>query len=89
MNRAQLAAAAAKKTGITTAAAQQLIEACEETILERLRGGDQVNLQGFGCFSSKETQEHISSNPGTGERVTVKAGRKPVFRFSRTIKGKI
>lgn len=88
MTRDTLAAAVADRSGIPADKVKKALKLCEEEILNSLRRGENVNLQGFGCFSAEGTPARTARNPATGETVNVGPGKKYHFRFSRTVKDK-
>ena len=50
MNKAELIAAIAAKTGVTKKAAEESVNAFVSTVTEALEKGDKVQLVGFGSF---------------------------------------
>ena len=50
MNKAELVAAIAAKTGESKKATEAAVNALTEVIAETLKGGDKVQLVGFGSF---------------------------------------
>ena len=54
MNKTDLVAAVAAQAGLTKAQAQKAVEATVDAIAGALKGGDKVQLVGFGTFSVVE-----------------------------------
>ena len=50
MNNAELVAAIAAKTGESKKATEAAVNAFTESVAEALKGGDKVQLVGFGSF---------------------------------------
>ena len=55
MNKAELIAAMAAKTGETKKAAENSVNAFVEVVTETLKKGDKVQLVGFGSFEVRES----------------------------------
>ena len=50
-----------------------------------MKGGDKVQLVGFGTFETKARPARVGRNPRTGAPVRIPARRAVRFRPSRTI----
>ena len=88
MNKAQLISTIAEKAGLTKEQSQKALEAYLDTVESALKEGDEIRLVGFGTYGVKETKERTTRNPATGESMTVKAGRKPTFKFGKSFTDK-
>ena len=66
MNRKELAAALAKKTETSNAAADKSIATLIEAISAALKKGDKVALVGFGTFEVRKRAARTGRNPKTG-----------------------
>ena len=51
MNKTELVAVVAEKTGMTKKDAERVINATVDTITEKLVAGEKVAMSGFGIFS--------------------------------------
>jgi DNA-binding protein HU-beta len=60
-----------------------------ESLSEKLIADGKVRIEGFGTFTLKETKERQGRNPQTGESITIKAGKKVLFKPSDVLKNKI
>ena len=89
MNKVELVAAVAEKTGLTKKDAECLISATVETIAEQLAQGEKVQIFGFGTFEVKQREARVGRNPHTGEAVQIPAAKVPAFKASKTLKEKI
>ena len=56
-----------------------------DEIAAALVRGDRVELRGFGAFSVKKRDAHISRNPRSGEPVTVEARARPHFKTGKEL----
>ena len=89
MNKAELIATIAEKTGMTKKDAERVVSATFEAITDTLQKGDKVQVSGFGSFEVKTREARVGRNPRTKEEVQIPATRLPAFKASKTLKDKI
>jgi DNA-binding protein HU-beta len=86
MNKKELIAALADKTGSTRADADRNIAALIEVISSTLGKGDKITLSGFGIFEVRERAARIGRNPRNGKSLQINAEKVPAFRAGTTLK---
>ena len=86
MNKTDIIAAVAEKTGMTKKDAERVINATIETIEGGLVKGDKVQISGFGIFEVKARDARVGRNPRTKETIQIPATRLPVFKASKALK---
>ncbi len=86
MNKAELIAAAAEKTGLSKKDTEAVISASIEVITESLAQGEKVQLVGFGSFETKTRAARIGRNPRTKEEIKIPASKLPVFKAGKALK---
>ena len=86
MNKTELIAAVAEKTGMSKKDAERAVAATLETITASLAKGDRVQLSGFGSFEVKDREARIGRNPHTKEPIEIPATRVPTFNPSKGLK---
>ena len=86
MNKAELIAAIAAKTGDTKKAAEALVNAFVEVVTEALVEGDKVQLVGFGSFEVRKRAARKGRNPQTKEEIKIPASKAPVFKAGKALK---
>ena len=89
MNKTELIAAVAEKTGLTKKDAERVINATVETITENLVAGNKVQVSGFGNFEVKDREARIGRNPRTKETIEIPATRLPAFKAAAALKNAI
>lgn len=89
MNRKELIAALADKTGVTKANADRNILALIEIISGTLEKGGKITLSGFGIFEVRERAARTGRNPRTGQALKIKAAKVPAFRAGASLKAAI
>ena len=86
MNKAELIAAVAAKTGETKKGAEATINAFVNTVMETLAKGDKVQLVGFGSFEVRKRAARKGRNPQTKEEIKIPASKAPVFKAGKALK---
>ena len=56
---------------------------------KRLRGGERVELRGFGAFSVKKRDARVGRNPRTGESVEVAEKAVPFFKTGKLLRDRL
>ena len=86
MNKTELIAKVAEKTGMTKKDAERVINATLESVTASLVAGDKVQVSGFGIFEIKAREARVGRNPRTKETIQIPATRLPVFKASKALK---
>lgn len=86
MNKTELTAAVAEKTGLSKSAAAAAVQAVTDVITEELAAGGKVQLVGFGTFDVTERAAREGRNPQTGETMTISASKAPKFKAGKALK---
>jgi len=80
MNKGELVAWVANKTGMTKKDVTSALDAIVEAVVNTVKGGKPVTLTNFGTFVSVRRKASMKRNPKTGAPVAVKAKNVPRFR---------
>ena len=86
MNKTELIAVVAEKSGITKKDAERVVSATFETITAQLMKGEKVQISGFGIFEVKAREARVGRNPRTKEAIEIPASKAPAFKASKTLK---
>jgi len=86
MNKTELIAAIAEKTGLTKKDAERVLGATIDTISGALAAGDRVQVSGFGIFEVKAREARVGRNPRTKETIQIPASKTPVFKAAKALK---
>ena len=86
MNKTELIAEIAQKTGLTKKDAEQAVKALVETVTEQLKKGNKVQMVGFGTFEVSKRAAREGRNPQTGESMKIKASKAPKFKAGKGLK---
>ena len=86
MNKAELVAAIAAKTGDTKKGAEASVNAFVDVITDALAKGDKVQLVGFGSFEVRKRAARKGRNSRTKEEIKIPASKAPVFKAGKALK---
>ena len=86
MNKTELIAAIAAKTGETKKDAEATLNAFVNVVSETLAKGDKVQLVGFGSFEVRKRAARKGRNPQTKEEIKIPASKAPAFKAGKALK---
>ncbi len=86
MNKNDLIADVAERTGMSKASASQAVEAVIDAITNSLKSGQEVKIIGFGNFAVTQRQASKGRNPRTGEEIDIPASKSPKFRAGKGLR---
>ena len=87
MNKAELVAAVAEKTGFTKKDAETAINAFLTAVEDSRVEGEKVQLIGFGTFETRERKSRQGRNPRKpDEIIDIPASKAPVFKAGKALK---
>ncbi len=86
MNKAELIAAVAAKTGETKKSAEEFVNAFVGVVTDSLVKGEKVQLVGFGSFEVRKRAARKGRNPQTKEEIKIPASKAPVFKAGKALK---
>ena len=87
MNKSELVAAVAAKTGFTKKDTDITVNEALNAIEAELKKGGKVQLIGFGTFEVKSRKARQGRNPQKpGEVVKIPASKAPVFKAGKALK---
>ena len=86
MNKSELLAAMAAKSGLSRADAGKALTAFCEAVGKTLGQGGEVQITGFGSFGISERAARIGRNPQTGATLQITALRAPKFKAGKALK---
>jgi DNA-binding protein HU-beta len=86
MNKKQFIERMVEHTDSPKGEARKHLEAFTTTVSEALKGGEEVQLPGFGKFYVREQKAREGKNPQTGERMQIEARKVPAFKAGKSLK---
>ena len=85
MNKNELIAELADKTGVTKAKATETLDAFIAVVSKALSKGDEIRLVGFGTFTVVHRKATEGRNPRTGAVIKIAASNKPKFKPGKAL----
>lgn len=89
MNKAEMIASIADKSGISKNDAAKALDAFVETVTEGLANGDRISLVGFGSWSVNEREARMGRNPRTGDSIEIAARKVVKFKVGATLNNRV
>lgn len=86
MNKTELVAAVAEKTGLKKEDAKKAVDAFVDVVTEGLTNGEKIALVGFGTFEVADRPARTGLNPLTGEKIEIAASKLPKFKAGKGLK---
>jgi len=86
MNKTELIAAMAEKSGLSKKDTEKALKAFTESVSEALKKGGKVQLVGFGTFEVSKRAAREGRNPRTGATMKIKATKVPKFKAGKALK---
>jgi integration host factor subunit beta len=86
MTKADLIEEVSRVVEMTRKESEVIVEAIFDSIVRSLRGGDKIEIRGFGSFRTRQRRGRIGRNPKTGAKVDVPPKRIPFFKPSKELK---
>ena len=90
MNKSELIQQLASRADISRAEASRAVDALFSVdngiIAEALKGGDKVQITGFGSFETKKREARKGRNPRTGKEIDIAASTSAAFRVGKGLK---
>lgn len=80
MNKNELVAAVAEKSGLTKADSKKALDGVLAAITDALKAGDKVALVGFGTFSVVQKEARTGINPSNKETIEIPAKKVAKFK---------
>ena len=82
----QLAAEIAGQQEIEKHDAEEILNGLVGILVQHLKSGDRLRINGLGILEVKDKPERAGRNPATGEAMTIKASKKVSFRPAKELK---
>jgi integration host factor subunit beta len=86
MTKAELVEEVSRNSDLSKKDSEVIVQTVLDSIVEALKGGEKVELRGFGSFRLRERAARLGRNPKTGEKVQVPAKKVPYFKPGKELK---
>jgi nucleoid DNA-binding protein len=89
MNKRNLVKKLAKKQGIPSSRANEMLGLALDLIVNELAAGKSVSISGFGSFVLSKRKSGVGFNPHTKEKISLKEVLTVKFRPSKELKTRL
>ena len=89
MNKAELVAAVAEKSGLTKKDTEKAVSAVIESIIESVKKDEKVQLIGFGTFELRARAARTGRDPRTNKPISIPACKVPAFKAGKAFKDEV
>lgn len=90
MNKAELIASIADKSGLSKKNAEAALNAFVDSVRDALAEDQKVQLVGFGSFEVRERKQREGRNPrDPKQKIKIPASKAPVFKAGKTLKAAV
>ncbi|MGN1468011.1 MAG: HU family DNA-binding protein [Ruminococcus sp.] len=86
MNKTELVALVAEKSGLTKKDAEAALTATLDAVIEAVTNGEKVQLVGFGTFEQRQRNARTGCDPRTGKSIDIPASKVPAFKAGKAFK---
>ena len=86
MNKTELIAAIAEKSGLTKKDAETALAATIDTIVESVAAGEKIQIVGFGTFEQRQRNARMGCDPRTNAKIEIPASKVPAFKAGKAFK---
>ena len=86
MNKSELIAVTAERTGLTKKDTERVFNAALDAITAAMADHEKVQLSGFGTFEVKFRESRMGRNPQTCEPSEIPAAWVPAFKPSKALR---
>lgn len=89
ITKSDLVDSVSNKLQIPRGKAELIINGVFDCMERALRGGDRIEIRGFGSFEIRHYEAYEGRNPRTGEPVGVQPKRLPFFKVGKELKERV
>lgn len=93
MNKSELTQKLVERTNLSKSDAQKAVDAIfsadDGIIAKALKGGEKVQITGFGSFETRKREARTGRNPRTGKEIKIGASTSAAFRAGKGLKDNI
>ena len=92
MNKSELIDALSESAGLSKSQASDAVESifgAKGIVAGALRGGNKLQITGFGSFQVRKREARVGRDPRTGNEVQIKAANVPTFKAGQALKASL
>src|SRR3990167_645417 len=89
MNKSGLVEIVAEKGKMTRKKAEDVVALIFDSMVDAMKGGDRIEIRGFGSFVVKDYGSYTGRNPRTGQSIEVKPKKLPFFKVGKELRERV
>ena len=89
MNKTELVAKVAEKSGLTKKDTEKVVAAVIDSIVEAVKSDEKVQLIGFGTFELRSRAARTGRDPRTNKPIDIPACKVPAFKAGKAFKDEV
>lgn len=86
MNKSELVEIVSEKGKMTKKRAEDVVNLIFDSMSDAMKGGDRIEIRGFGSFVVKDYGSYTGRNPRTGVSIKVKPKKLPFFKVGKELR---
>lgn len=86
MNKTELIAAVAEKSGLSKKDSEKAVSSVISTIISAVSAGEKIQVAGFGTFEQRQRNARTGCDPRTGKTIEIPASKVPAFKAGKGFK---
>ena len=86
MNKTELIAAVAEKSGLSKKDSEKAVSSVIDTIIGTVASGEKIQVAGFGTFEQRQRNARTGCDPRTGKTIEMAASKVPAFKAGKGFK---
>ena len=86
MNKTELIASMAAKTGLTKKEAGAALASLIDSVTDALKAGERVAIPNLGIYEVRKRAARKGKNPRTGKTIKIPAKKVPAFKAGKALK---
>lgn len=89
MTKSDLIERLAENSKLPKKQAEAIVDLVFESMINAMKGGERIEIRGFGSFVVKNYKPYVGRNPKTGDKVEVKEKKLPFFKVGKEMKERV
>ena len=89
MNKQDLVTVIVGKTEMTRKDVEFIVDSVFDTMIAKLKAGEQVKISGFGTFEKRKRPARKGTNPSSHKVITIPESKTIALKVSKSLKEKL
>lgn len=89
MNKSELVELLSERGKMTKKKAEDVVDLIFNSMVDAMKGGDRIEIRGFGSFVVKDYGSYTGRNPRTGQSIEVRPKKLPFFKVGKELRERV